>query len=75
MVLVFRVWKIFTIIKDKNKMVEPSHNGNLFKVGDRNDASSLFDMTGPELRLVVAELMQRVQHLEHELEVIKRTVP
>ena len=56
-------------------MVETSHNGNLFKVGERNDTSSLFDMTGPELRLVVAELIQRVQHLEQELEIIKRTVP
>ena len=38
-------------------MVEPSGNGNFFKVGDRNDTSSLFDMTGPELKLMVTELI------------------
>lgn len=50
-------------------MVEPSQN---YKY--RND-SSIFDMTGAELKLTVAELLQRVQYLERELEAIKGTVP
>ena len=68
-VLGFLVLKIFTIFKNRIKMVEPSQN---YKY--RND-SSIFDMTGAELKLTVAELLQRVQYLERELEAIKGTVP